>query len=330
MSQRRGALCRNSSAICFMAWLALGGHLGAQTDRLILTEASRYAMTADAQVNGGTLSPDGGQHLFWNDDTVWVASTDQSEVRAVCPGIVRTPLGAAFVRDTTRADSVAIEVIDGGAGEDIAPRLVRSVGRQCRTETWNVPEPARPLTHAAGLWAFVTEIPPTPRVKPPMNRVTLSMTDGHTVRPTTLDLPASWSDSVALVLSGTSRVIILSSRLLPFSWIATDDAGRVTVVGAIPTSNELFYTYDTWVGTGVFALDSGFVQVLADLESDRRHLIIYDSLGAFRRRTILDVPFGILHTLPHRQELLALRRTDRLEILTYRWSWQSDRAKDEL
>ena len=111
-----------------------------------------------------------------------------------------------------------------------------------------------------------------------------------------MDLTASWSDSFAVVLSGTSRVVVLSSRLFPFSWIATDETSRSTVGGAVPTSNELFYSYDAWVGTGVFALD---------------------------------VPFGILHTLPDRRELLALRRTDRLEILTYRWSWQSDRAKDE-
>ena len=74
---------------------------------------------------------------------------------------------------------------------------------------------------------------------------------------------------------------------------------------------------------GVFALDFGFVQILADLRSDRRHLLVYDAAGAFKRRRAIDVPFGILDTVPDRQELLAVRRTDRLEILTYQWSWQS-------
>jgi len=322
-------LGRRAGAICFMAWLALSADLNAQTDRLVLTESSRYVMAADAQVYGGALSPGGGQSLFWDDDAVWIASDDQSNARPVCPGIVRAPLGAAFVSDGSRAGSVAIEIVDRGGGEDIAPQLVRSVAGQCMIESWSVLEPSRPLTHAAGLWAFVSEMLSTPRAKLRTNRVTLSRTDGRTARQTAMDLTASWSDSFAVVLSGTSRVVVLSSRLFPFSWIATDETSRSTVGGAVPTSNELFYSYDAWVGTGVFALDAGFVQVLADLESDRRHLITYDSVGAFRRRTVLDVPFGILHTLPDRRELLALRRTDRLEILTYRWSWQSDRAKDE-
>ncbi|WP_420462894.1 hypothetical protein [Candidatus Palauibacter sp.] len=43
----------------------------------------------------------------------------------------------------------------------------------------------------------------------------------------------------------------------------------------------------------------------------------------------IDVPFGILDTAPDREELLAVRRTDHLEILTYRWSWQASRATNE-
>ena len=80
-------------------------------------------------------------------------------------------------------------------------------------------------------------------------------------------------------------------------------------------------------GTGVHALDSGFVQVLADLRSDRRHLLVYDSSGSFEpsngRSTY---PSGFSTRRPTCQQLLALRRTDRPEIVTYEWNWQSSRA----
>lgn len=155
------------------------------------------------------------------------------------------------------------------------------------------------------------------------------MADGHTVDGTTIELKASTSDSIPVVLSGTSRGIIVSSRLFPFAWSARVEPRLNAVAGQVSADNELFYAYGSWVGTGVFALDFGFLQILADLGSDRRHLLIYDTSGAFKRRRVIDVPFGVLDTVPERQELLALRRTDRVEILTYRWSWQSDRAMDQ-
>ncbi|WP_425153585.1 hypothetical protein [Candidatus Palauibacter sp.] len=81
-----------------------------------------------------------------------------------------------------------------------------------------------------------------------------------------------------------------------FAWSAATGDGGPAASGRIPAGNEAYYSSDPWVGTGVFALDSGFVQVLADLASDRR-------------------------------QLLALRRTDRVEILTYEWIWQPHRAR---
>ena len=120
--------------------------------------------------------------------------------------------------------------------------------------------------------------------------------------------------------------VTVSSRLFPFAWSTVAEDGGPGASGRIPAGNEPYYENDPWVGTGVFALDSGFVQVLADLASDRRHLVIYDSSGAFRRRRAIDVPFGILDTVPDRRQLLALRRTDRVKILTYEWTWQPRRA----
>lgn len=142
------------------------------------------------------------------------------------------------------------------------------------------------------------------------------------------DLPVAWSDSATISVSSGPRGIIVSSRHFPFAWSAGGGSDRA-VAGRIPAGNETYYASDPWVGTGVFALDSGFVQVLADLASDRRHLVIYDSSGAFQRRRVIDVPFGILDTAPNRRQLLALRRTDRVEILTYEWTWEPHRARSE-
>ncbi|WP_419936739.1 hypothetical protein [Candidatus Palauibacter sp.] len=327
MRQRLATPQRGSIAICFIAWIAVNGRLAAQTDRLILTESSRHAMAVNVVLHGGALSPRGGGSVFWSSDTVWIASPDDPRVHPICAEMVRAPMGAAFIDDGAPTNSLAVEIVDAGVERAAGPRLIRFSDGECRPASWTAPEPNRPLSHDSKRWVFVGKTGPGLPTGTPKTQVTLLRTDGHAVSPATIELKARWSDSMAVVLSGTSRGIIVTSRFFPFSWSATRtktrEAGRMIVAGQLPASNELHYANDPWVGTGVFALDSGFVQVLADLRSDRRHLVIYASSGAFKRRRVLDVPFGILDTEPHRHELLALRRTDRLEILTYQWSWQS-------
>ncbi|WP_420462889.1 hypothetical protein [Candidatus Palauibacter sp.] len=286
-------------------------------------------MPANIAVHGGALSPRGDGSLFWSSDTVWIASPEHPEVRRICPEMVRAPFGAAFMGDGSSTEAPVVEIVDGGVEGRIGPRLIRFSNGACRAESWNGPEPSRPLTRVGGRWVFIDETDPGPPSGVPTIRVSLLMADRHTVDATTIELKTSSSDSIPVVLSGTSRGIVVSSRFFPFAWSASIEPGLNAVAGQIPADNELFYAYDSWVGTGVFALDSGFLQILADLGSDRRHLLIYDTSGAFKRRRVIDVPFGVLDTVPDRQELLALRRTDRLEILTYRWSWQSDRAMDQ-
>ncbi|WP_419940997.1 hypothetical protein [Candidatus Palauibacter sp.] len=281
-------------------------------------------MPANIVVHGGALFPQGDGSLFWSTDTVWMASPEHSEVRPICPQVVHAPLGAAFLGDDgSPKGAPVVEIVDGGAEGMFGPRLIRFSNGACRAESWSGPEPNRPLTRAGRDWVFVDQIDAGPRSGVPTIRVSLLRADGHSVKRTTMELNASWSDSIAVVLSGTASEIVATSRFFPFPWTATGGAGGRVVSGRVPGGNELFYAYGTWMGTGVFELDSGFVQILADLGSDRRHLLIYDSLGAFKRRRVIDVPFGILDTVPDRQELLALRRTDRVEIVTYRWSWKS-------
>ena len=139
-----------------------------------------------------------------------------------------------------------------------------------------------------------------------------------------------WTDTVPGVAGDASddwvsiseKGTLVSSRRFPFSWSLGDDAGSgAAVAGRIPAADAGLYE-GAWLGAGVFALDAGFLQVLADLESDRRHLILYDASGARVRRYEMDVAFGILATSPGSRRLLAVRRTDRVELVTYSWTWE--------
>ena len=314
-------------AICCTAWIAANGRLSAQAGRLVLTESGRHVMPGHVLVRGGALSPRGDASLFWSGDTVWIASTRHAEARAVCPERVRAPLGAAFVSTPAAGGAPVIEIIDGGMAGADEPQIIRFSDDQCRAIAWSGPDPSLPTARDATGWVSVSGTGLGGPNGIPTPRVSLVRRDGTPFSRSGVDLPIAWSDSAAISVSSGPRGIIVSSRHFPFAWSAAADGRDRTVAGRIPASNETYYASDPWVGTGVFTLDSGFVQVLADLASDRRHLVFYDSSGAFRRRRVIDVPFGILDTAPDRRQLLALRRTDRVEILTYEWTWQPHRAR---
>ncbi len=108
----------------------------------------------------------------------------------------------------------------------------------------------------------------------------------------------------------------------PFAWVVVGDDDEETSSEGISGPGRRFYSNGEWVSTGVFTLDYGFfLQVLSDLESDRRHLVIYDDEGLFITRAEIDVPFGVLDTDPDERRLLAVRRTDSVELVTYKWEW---------
>lgn len=77
-----------------------------------------------------------------------------------------------------------------------------------------------------------------------------------------------------------------------------------------------------WITTGWFDLGEAFLEVLADLGSDRRRLVLYNLDGSLRRETVLSFPFGILDVDIKRRQILAVRRTKSLELVIYSWRWR--------
>ncbi len=71
-------------------------------------------------------------------------------------------------------------------------------------------------------------------------------------------------------------------------------------------------------------LDSGFVQTIADLRSDRRSLLLFGSDGRFIRSTQLDIPMAFVSADPMAHRLIALRDIDERELVEYRWRWHSN------
>ena len=121
--------------------------------------------------------------------------------------------------------------------------------------------------------------------------------------------------------------VIIASLRWPFSWVVIDKLGRRINAGyPFERDSVLTTAPDTLhaamlLGLAVQALDTGFIQVLSDPWSSTRAFAIYDQAGRVSRVAIVRTSLGVLATLPAQRRLMMLRRTDVLEVVTYRWRW---------
>jgi hypothetical protein len=75
------------------------------------------------------------------------------------------------------------------------------------------------------------------------------------------------------------------------------------------------------VSLGTLALDHGYLQTIADLKSDLRVLVLYDTDGRVIRQSRLDVAIGMQYSIPARRLLLAAVRTNESQLIVYQWHW---------
>lgn len=134
-------------------------------------------------------------------------------------------------------------------------------------------------------------------------------------------------------LTAAGRNAILSSLQWPFAWMSVDARGLKTT--AAEPAGDWTHTVTSgkfsgpaiqdsirgWVGLSTVKLDQGFLQTLADPRSDRRVFVLYDNNGHVVRATSVDVAMAAVASEPRARLLLFLRRTDRLELVVYRWHW---------
>jgi hypothetical protein len=76
-----------------------------------------------------------------------------------------------------------------------------------------------------------------------------------------------------------------------------------------------------WVSSPVFPLGEETLQVLADLHTDQRLLLLHDQTGRELRRRRLDAPFGVLASHERVPLLLATRRMSGMQVIVYKWRW---------
>lgn len=79
----------------------------------------------------------------------------------------------------------------------------------------------------------------------------------------------------------------------------------------------------SWQSLPTLPLDSGYLQTLTDLTSDRRIVVVYEANGDGLSARMVRAPLGFSASEPERHVLVASRRSNYLEILQYRWRWRA-------
>jgi hypothetical protein len=81
--------------------------------------------------------------------------------------------------------------------------------------------------------------------------------------------------------------------------------------------------FTMWGSLPLVVLDRGYLQTIADLEEDRRLIVVYDRGGNVLTSLAIDVPIGIMAAASGRRRVYAARRTNSLEIVEYSYEWES-------
>jgi hypothetical protein len=124
-------------------------------------------------------------------------------------------------------------------------------------------------------------------------------------------------------LSAAGDEVLLSDTRAPFTTLRLGPDGelRGRLEPGTPPGNG---PGARWFPLPVVALDTGYVQVIADLASDARELVVFGADGRLLRTTRIELPLAFVSTVPGRRVLLGSRALGVREVVEYRWEWESD------
>ncbi|MYC87716.1 MAG: hypothetical protein F4X22_05690 [Gemmatimonadales bacterium] len=90
-----------------------------------------------------------------------------------------------------------------------------------------------------------------------------------------------------------------------------------------PTGGEGHEPPPNWLALSAPYPGSGVIQVIADVTTDRRLLVIYDAGGDVLSHRLVSAPFGFVATASQASMIVALRTFEDSELSVYSWRWRT-------
>lgn len=270
-----------------------------------LHEEASVHLQANVVPSGAVLA-DNGAFVVWSQASSVVVAHRDGAAATLCPGRTARPVGAAFVAGDTTVEIMA------STHDSAAVEVLVSRGESLCAVSYRVRDEGGVLSavRCGPGWVVGKQLP--------AGRGGLVGLDSSGRRQWTLSdsSPGSPLNAPRAMMTAGRVGIVVSSIVPPFRTAHIDCAGRVQVrFQAEPDSAS---ERGAWVGLRALQLERGYLQVLADPRGDRRFLVAFDQTGSVLRGRSLDVAFGLLASSPNGKYVLALRRTDVDEVVTYR------------
>jgi hypothetical protein len=119
-------------------------------------------------------------------------------------------------------------------------------------------------------------------------------------------------------------MFVLSSMRWPYRTAVVSGTGVVLREFQMSQGVPLDTDY---IALGAIPVPGGFLQTMVDPRSDRRRLVLMDSLGTVLSLTEIETAFGAVASSPNGRFVLALRRTDYIELVTYKVLGSAERGR---
>ena len=286
------------------------GRADTQRPAVELREVTAFEIPADFPLRG-IAAGSSGTLVMWGTRSPTLLVRRGDDVAPLRPIGVRVPVGVAFVE----GDSI-IDIVDQAGPTVIRATLAgRVVARWGCTAPITVATAARTTDSWIIAGAAVDSSYGIARLR--------DGEDACSLRTMAKSGPLPFAGSLSSTFDGRSA--LLAGVNAPYQVFTVDSTGQVSPLTGSATPLVAVAARGQsrpprWLGMAVLPLDrNSRVQVFADARSDRRLIRVYDTDGRLRSEKTIAVPFGFVGSVPDRRTLFALRRTDRVEVVTYTW-----------
>jgi hypothetical protein len=312
----RGSPARSLIAMCLIHALAGCANRGEPSPSISLDQQFRVVLPDAYPIAGAAISPSQDVIVWSRKDPLLYMIGRSHTAMKIAIGRFRRPVAAAFVSGDT-----LLEVVDAMENEIIR---VSSLGELRGTTI--LPRDWRLMSahHLVDRWIFALRDSAVGTI------ITGSPTAAAIMGAQPLDVQMPRLGHRELALSGTGTRPLAAFINPPFDGASVSRSGalepfpKLTLPAGFTLRDTTVKNRDWWVALPILALDRGTLQVLADLRSDARVLVLRDSLGVVTRWRSLDAPIGFIASDVGARALVASIGASRNEIAVYRWRWTDD------
>ena len=288
---------------------------GKSDSLLILTERARLRLPSSYSVTGGAAGPS-ATVLLLDNRSDHLLLVRRNAFRAIPLPAGASVTGAAFVD----GDSI-VELVDARHRSVLRFNLSRErvLGEQFFDTDLAAVESA---AFVAGTWFLGGRT-----VRSEFRLVEVAA-DGTTH---VVGVPL-WNGPTALptaYVAGHNSDLIVTGLSSPFKAILLDPAGDLkrTITPADCLTSQDRLTVRDWISLPVLPVEPGYLQVLSDLKSDERMLVVYDESGNPIRTTRINVPLGLFAVSQTQHLLYGLIAVGSEELIVYDWRWRRLQGK---